>query len=55
MCRCVAVTANNRGTGKREALLGANDMNNTLSLVAETKICDSKVLDILLERHTLGS
>src|SRR4051812_18621182 len=55
MRRCVAVAADHRGAGERESLLWPNDMDNPLSLVAETKVCDTKVLDILLERYTLGS
>jgi hypothetical protein len=30
-------------------------MDNALSLVAQAKVCDAKVLDILLQGDTLGS
>ena len=49
----VAVAADDGGAGEGEALLGANDMDNALSLVAQAKVCDAKVLDVLLEGDAL--
>lgn len=51
----VAVTADDGRTGQSEALLRANDVDNALSLVAEAEVCDTEVLDVLLERDTLYS
>lgn len=53
MCRRVAVSADDCGTGEGEALLGADDVDNSLPLVAQAEICDAKVLDVLLERDAL--
>jgi hypothetical protein len=53
MCRSVAVTAHNGGSGESEALLGTDDMDNSLSLVPQAEICDTKLLNILLQSDTL--
>ncbi|GKT45680.1 uncharacterized protein ColSpa_05861 [Colletotrichum spaethianum] len=53
--RGVTVTTHDGGTGEGEALLGANDMYNALSLVAKTKVCEAEVLDVLLKGHALDS
>ena len=53
MCGGVAVAADDGGAGEGKALLGANDMDNALSLVAQAKVCDAKVLDVLLEGDAL--
>lgn len=55
MGRGVAVTTNDGSAGEGEALLRTDNMDNALSLVAQAKVCDSKVLDILLQGDTLGS
>ena len=49
----VGVTANDSGAGKGEALLGADDVHDTLPLVAEAKVCDAELLDVLLEGDAL--
>lgn len=49
VCGCMTVTADNGGAGEGEALLWADDMDDALTLVAHAKVCDTKVLDILLE------
>jgi hypothetical protein len=51
----MAVTAHDGGSGESEALLGANDVDNTLSFVAQAEICDAKLFDILLQSDTLCS
>lgn len=53
MCRRVAVAADDCGTGEGEALLGADDVDNSLPLVAQAEICDAKVFDVLLEGDAL--
>ena len=53
--RGVAVTAYHGGAGEGETLLGADDMDNTLSLVAQAKVCNAKLFNILLEGDTLCS
>jgi hypothetical protein len=47
VCRGMAVSAHDGGSGESEALLGANDVDNTLSFVAQAEICDTKLFDIL--------
>ena len=49
----MTVAAHDGGAGEGEALLGTDDVNNTLALVAEAKVCDAKFLDVLLERYAL--
>jgi hypothetical protein len=49
VCRGVAVTADDSGAGQGEALLGANDVDDTLALVAHAKVGQAEVLDVLLE------
>jgi hypothetical protein len=49
----VAVTANNGCSGQSEALLGADNVDNTLTLIAHTEVGETKVLDILLESCAL--
>jgi hypothetical protein len=51
----VRVAANDGCTRKREALLGADDVDDTLSLVAQAKIGQTELLDIVLERHDLSA
>ena len=53
MCGGVAVTADNGCSGKSETLLGANDVNNTLALVAHAEVGEAEILDILLEGGAL--
>lgn len=53
VCGGMAVTADDGGAGEGEALLGSNDMNNSLALVAQAEICQTKVLDVLLESNAL--
>lgn len=49
----MAVTADNGGAGQGEALFGSNDMDNALALVAQAEICQTKLLDVLLESNAL--
>lgn len=49
----MAVTADNSCSGKSEALLGANDVDDPLALVAHAEVGETEVLDILLEGGTL--
>jgi hypothetical protein len=51
----VAVTADHGRAGEGETLLRPDDMDNSLSLIAEAKVCDTKVLHVLLECYTLRS
>lgn len=51
----VAVAADDSGAWQSEPLLRANNMDNSLSLVAEAKVCKTEVLDVLLESDTLYS
>lgn len=53
--RSVAVTADDSGTWEGEALLRTNDVDDALALVAEAEVCETEVLDILLECDTLCS
>jgi hypothetical protein len=53
MCRRVAVAADDRRAGQREALFRANDVHYALSLVVEAKVCEVEGLDIILECHAL--
>lgn len=39
VCGGVAVTADNSGTWQSESLLRTNNVDDSLSLVAQTKIC----------------
>jgi hypothetical protein len=55
MCRCVAVTTDNCGSGQRKALFGSDDVHDTLPLVVETKVCEIECLDVVLEGHALCS
>jgi hypothetical protein len=51
----VTIATDNSGTWQGEALLGTDDMDNSLALVSKAEICDAKVLDIVLEGHALES
>jgi hypothetical protein len=65
----VRVTANDCGARKGESLLGADNMNDTchqynsspcanaltLPLVVHTKVGETKLLDVILERSNLSS
>jgi microcompartment protein CcmK/EutM len=53
MGRCVAVTTDDCGAGERETLLGTNNVYNALSLVAQAKISDAEILDVVFESHAL--
>jgi hypothetical protein len=53
MCGCVAVTADNCRSRQRKALLGTDDVHDTLPLVVEAKVCEIKRLDVVLEGHAL--
>jgi hypothetical protein len=53
MCRGMAVTTDDGGAGEGEALLGPNDMDNSLALVAQAEIRQAKLLDVLLESNAL--
>ncbi|KAG1137951.1 hypothetical protein G6F36_016070 [Rhizopus arrhizus] len=55
MGRCVRVAADHGRSGQREALLGADDMYNPLAAVFHAEISQTKGLDVVLQRLTLGS
>jgi len=49
----MAVTADQGGARKGEALFGADDMDDTLTLITEAEICNAEFLDVLFERKAL--
>ena len=51
----MAVTAHNRGTGQREALLGPDNMHDALALVALMEIFDAEILGVFRQRLNLDS
>ena len=53
MGRGVAVTTHDRRSGQGETLLGADDVDNTLALIAHSKVCETKILHVLLEGGAL--
>lgn len=53
VCRGVTVTADDGGTGEGETLLGTDDVDNTLTLIAHAKVCETEVLDVLFEGAAL--
>jgi hypothetical protein len=50
----VAITANDRGARESETLLGSDDVHNALAFVAEAKVSEAEVLNIILKSDTLG-
>ncbi len=55
MCGGVAVAADNRRAGQREALLGADDVDDALALVALVEIFDAEVFRVLGQRLDLNA
>jgi hypothetical protein len=53
VCGSVAVTADDSCAGESETLLGTNNVHDTLALVTHSKVCKTKVLDVLLEGRAL--
>jgi hypothetical protein len=53
MGRRVAVTTDHGRAGEGEALLGADDVDNSLPLITEAKVCDAELLDVLLQGYAL--
>src|SRR5512144_2155958 len=51
--RSMAVAAYDRGAGQREALLGPDDVDDTLALVELVEILDAEILGILRQRRDL--
>jgi hypothetical protein len=51
----MAVTAYHCGSRKSEALLGTNDMNNALSLVAKAKVCEVELFYVVFQSDNLSS
>lgn len=51
----VAVAADDGSSGEGEALLGADDVDNALALVAEAEVGEAEVLDVLLESDALSA
>jgi hypothetical protein len=49
----VAVTADYGRAWEGEALFWSNDVNDTLSLVAEAKVCQAELFDVCLQRFAL--
>lgn len=48
VCRGVAVSTHDSGSGEGETLLGPNDMNDPLTFVSKTKISKLECLNIVL-------
>ena len=55
MGRGVAVAADDGGAGQREALLGADDMDDALAAVELVEIFDAEILGVLRERLDLDA
>ncbi len=55
MSGCMAVSANKSCPGEGKALFWTNDVDNSLSLVIQAKVCEAKLPDILLESNALCS
>lgn len=53
VCGGVTVTADDSCAGEGETLLRTDDVDNTLALVAHAKVCETEVLDVLLEGAAL--
>ena len=53
--RSVRVTADNSRTGEGEALLGTNNVDDTLALVAHAEVGQAELLDVLLKSLDLGT
>lgn len=51
----VTVAAYDGGTRQGETLLGADDVDNSLSLVVESEECEVEVLDVLFQSSALCS
>ena len=51
--RGVAVAADDRGAGQRKALLGADDVDDALSLVELVVVFDAEILGVLRQRRDL--
>jgi hypothetical protein len=49
----VTVTADNSCAGESEALLRTDNVDDTLSLVVHSKVCQTEVLDVLFEGGAL--
>ena len=49
----MTVTADDGGSGEGESLLGADDVDNTLTLVAHTEIGEAEILHVFLEGGAL--
>jgi len=53
MCGCVGVATDNSSAWECEALLRADNVDDTLTLIRKAKICDAELLHILLQRDAL--
>lgn len=53
VCGGMAVTADKGGAGQSEALLRADNVDDALTLVAETEICEAEVFYVFFESHAL--
>lgn len=53
MGRRVAVATHKGGARESEALLRADNMDNTLTFVAEAEVCDTEFLDIFFKGEAL--
>ena len=51
----VAITADDSGPRKREALLWSNDVDNALALVTKTEVGETKFFDVILKSQALRS
>lgn len=55
MCGGVRVTADDGRPGQSEALFRSDDVDNTLSCVADAEVCNAEVFYVALERDGLLS
>lgn len=53
MSGCMAITTNDRSAWEGKTLLGANDVYDSLTLIAEAEVGDAKLLDVIFESETL--
>lgn len=53
VCGSVAVTAYDSSSRQSEPLFGSDDMDNPLSLVPETEVCEAMFLYVLFEGEAL--
>ena len=55
MCRRMTVSTNASGSGQREALLGPNNVHDSLSLVLHAEVLEAEVVHVGSHLQHLGS